>query len=79
MAHDAVCTYAKALPNMVVLVVEGRGGANGNNALFDYLKQSGDCVLCQVMDMEWPPGNKGYKQLLILQKKQAMEDGIKDG
>jgi hypothetical protein len=70
MAKEAVQTYVDAAPDndTVIFVGEGRGGANGDDALFDYF-ESGDWVLLKVMEVQPPPGDTGYEKLFILQRK----------
>ena len=69
MALDIVQYYINAAPenDTVIFVGEGRGGANGNDDLFD-LFEGGDWVLLNVMDVQNPPGDKGYEKLFILQR-----------
>lgn len=72
MAMDVVQTYVDAAEtgenDTIIFVGEGRGGANGNDALFDYF-ESGDWILLKEMDVHRPPGDKGYEKLYILQKR----------
>jgi hypothetical protein len=69
MAVDTVKAYANLGPenDTVVYVGEGRGGANANNDLFDYL-ESGDWAVIEVLPVKSPPGGKGYEKLHILQR-----------
>eukprot|EP00540_Astrosyne_radiata_P006207 CAMPEP_0116857480 /NCGR_PEP_ID=MMETSP0418-20121206/20572_1 /TAXON_ID=1158023 /ORGANISM="Astrosyne radiata, Strain 13vi08-1A" /LENGTH=78 /DNA_ID=CAMNT_0004491159 /DNA_START=114 /DNA_END=350 /DNA_ORIENTATION=+ len=50
----------------IVYVGEGRGGANANDAFFDYLEQEG-WILMKILNVKAPP--KGYEQLYLLKKK----------
>jgi hypothetical protein len=70
MAMNIVSEYVDAAPenDTVIFVGEGRGGANGDDALFDFF-ECGDWVLLQVMDVQKPPGDKGYEKLYILQRR----------
>jgi hypothetical protein len=70
MAINIVREYANVAPenDTVIFVGEGRGGANGNAALFDFF-ESGDWVLLEVRDVLKPPGDKGYEKLYILQRR----------
>eukprot|EP00934_Nitzschia_sp_Nitz4_P005133 Nitzschia sp. Nitz4//scaffold33_size148984//18599//19693//NITZ4_002912-RA/size148984-processed-gene-0.123-mRNA-1//1//CDS//3329548379//5123//frame0 len=72
MAIDIVKTYVNASDtgdnDTVILVVEGRGGANGDEALYDYFG-NGDWVLLKELKVRSPPGDKGYEKMLILQRK----------
>jgi hypothetical protein len=69
MAVETVKAYANLGPenDTVVYVGEGRGGANANDALFDYL-ENGDWVIMQVLPVRSPPGGKGYEKLYILKR-----------
>ena len=70
MAEIVVRHYVDAAPenDTVIFVGEGRGGANGSDSLFDYF-ESGNWVLLKVIDVQRPPGDKGYERLFILQRK----------
>lgn len=70
MALSVVQEYvgAGAENDTVIYIGEGRGGANGNDAFFDYL-ESGEWILSKVLDVQSPPGNKGYEKVYILQRK----------
>jgi hypothetical protein len=69
MAVETVKAYVDLGPenDTVVYVGEGRGGANANDALFDYL-ESGDWAVMQVLPVKSPPGGKGYAKLYILKR-----------
>jgi hypothetical protein len=69
MAIDAVKAYAELGPenDTVVYVGEGRGGANANDALFDYFESSNWAIL-QVLPVKPQPGGKGYEKLYVLRK-----------
>lgn len=69
MAIDAVKTFAElgVENDTVVYVGEGRGGANANEALFDYF-ENGDWAIMNVLPVNSQPGGKGYEKLYILQR-----------
>jgi hypothetical protein len=68
MALDVIKNYVSVPENdMIIYVGEGRGGANGNDSLFDFF-ESGDWILLKVMDVLTPPGDKGYEKLYVLQR-----------
>lgn len=69
MALSIVQNYVEGGPDndTIIYVGEGRGGANGNDAFFDYL-ENGDWALVKVMAVRPPPGDKGYEKLYILQR-----------
>lgn len=69
MAHQAIQTYAETSDrnDTVVYVGEGRGGANANDAFFDYL-ESGDWVLLETHAV-LPFGDKGYEKAFIFVKR----------
>jgi len=50
------------------VVGEGRGGANGDDSLFDFF-ENGEWILLKVMEVQAPPGDKGYEKLYILQQR----------
>mmetsp|Transcript_32788 Transcript_32788/g.36516 ORF Transcript_32788/g.36516 Transcript_32788/m.36516 type:complete len:383 (+) Transcript_32788:78-1226(+) len=70
MAIDSVKTYIDAAPvnDTLIYVGEGRGGANGDDALFDVL-ENGEWTLVEVIQVLLPPGNKGCEKLYILHHK----------
>jgi hypothetical protein len=70
MATEVVQHYVDAAPenDTIIFVGEGRGGANAGDSLFDYF-ESGNWILLTVMDVQKPPGDKGYEKLYILQRK----------
>jgi hypothetical protein len=72
MARQVVQQYVDAAPenDTVIYIGEGRGGANGDDSMFDFF-ESGDWVLLKVMEVQMPPGDKGYENLYILQRKDA--------
>eukprot|EP00586_Coscinodiscus_wailesii_P016196 CAMPEP_0172513856 /NCGR_PEP_ID=MMETSP1066-20121228/256026_1 /TAXON_ID=671091 /ORGANISM="Coscinodiscus wailesii, Strain CCMP2513" /LENGTH=62 /DNA_ID=CAMNT_0013294299 /DNA_START=188 /DNA_END=372 /DNA_ORIENTATION=- len=62
MAVEAVKEYVNVDParnDMVVYVGEGRGGANANDAFFEFLEGSGDWVLVHMSELEEKLGDKG--------------------
>ena len=70
MAMDVVELYTNAAPtenDTIIYVGEGRGGANADEAFFDFL-EAGDWILLRVMDVQKPPGDKGYEKLYVLQR-----------
>lgn len=71
MATQVVKTYIEAGPednDTVIFVGEGRGGANGNDSLFDMFEK-GDWELLEEMNVQRPPGDKGYEKLYILRRR----------
>lgn len=64
-AYDEINTANK----IVVYVGEGRGGANANDAFFDYLESNG-WILDKILPVK-QFGSKGYEQLYILRKDEA--------
>jgi hypothetical protein len=79
MAVETVEAYANANSknDTVVFVGEGRGGANANDELFDYLLgRDGESnttikkqwALMKVMDVRPSPGGKGYEKLFVFQR-----------
>ena len=89
MALETVEAYVNASPgyrgsqqnDTVIYVGEGKGGANANDAFFDYLlgcneatpenedgtKKSG-WVLEKVMNVQKSPGGKGYEKMFIFKR-----------
>jgi hypothetical protein len=69
MAMEVVRHYVEAAAenDTVVFVGEGRGGANGNDELFDYF-ESGNWILLEIVDVQTPPGDKGYEKMFILRR-----------
>ena len=69
MAIDIVQHYVNGAPenDTIIFVGEGRGGANGSDELFDFF-ENGQWVLLNVMDVQRPPGDKGYEKMFILQR-----------
>ena len=92
MALETVDAYVNASPgyrgsqqnDTVIYVGEGKGGANANDAFFDYLlgcneatsenedgiKKSG-WVLEKVMNVQKSPGGKGYEKMFIFKRSEA--------
>lgn len=72
MAGETVKAYANLGPenDTVVYVGEGRGGANADNALFDYL-ENGNWAILRVLPVQSPPGGKGYEKLYVFQRVQV--------
>jgi hypothetical protein len=70
MAINVVRAYTDAAKDndLIIYVGEGRGGANGSDGLFDFF-ESGDWILVNVLQVRKPPGDKGFEQLFILQRK----------
>lgn len=72
MAIDTITTYTSASPDndTLIYVGEGRGGANGDDAFFDFL-ETGGWMLIDILEVVRPPGDKGCEKLYILQKIRA--------
>mmetsp|Transcript_28189 Transcript_28189/g.45825 ORF Transcript_28189/g.45825 Transcript_28189/m.45825 type:complete len:232 (+) Transcript_28189:1-696(+) len=78
---DASLGYGGSYKNdTVVYVGEGRGGANADEAFFDYFlgcdeakedKKEGRCqwVLQKVMDVQTCPGDKGYEKMFVFRRR----------
>jgi len=78
---DASLGYGGSYKNdTVVYVGEGRGGANADEAFFDYFlgcdktkedKKEGRCqwVLEKVMDVQTCPGDKGYEKMFVFRRR----------
>lgn len=69
MAITAIEEYAEASPlnDTVVYVGEGRGGANANDAFFNYL-ENGDWILQNILPVR-VFGIKGFEHLYVLRRK----------
>ena len=69
MAAECVQTYIDAAPNndTLIYVGEGRGGANGDDYLFDIL-ENGEWMLKEVIEVVKPPGDKGCEKLYVCSK-----------
>ncbi|VEU33549.1 unnamed protein product [Pseudo-nitzschia multistriata] len=69
MAIDALKTYTGASSDndTLIYVGEGRGGANGDDAFFDFLENE-EWILVDVLEVTRPPGDKGCEKLYILNK-----------
>lgn len=75
MATQVVTAYVHAAPkdnNTVIFVGEGRGGANGDDSLFDYF-ENGEWELLDEMAVRRPPGDKGYERLFVLRRRMVPE------
>ncbi|KAL3942376.1 MAG: hypothetical protein SGBAC_003408, partial [Bacillariaceae sp.] len=72
MAKSIVQEYVNVGPenDTIIYIGEGRGGANGNDAFFDYL-ESGEWILSKVLNVKSPPGNKGYEKVYILHRQKS--------
>lgn len=85
---NASCGHYGGLRNdTVVYIGEGRGGANADDAFFDFFLsceqnakkgvdgvQRQDCwVIEKVMDVNTSPGGKGYEKLFIFRRRNAVE------
>lgn len=71
MAAEVIQNYVEAAPNdndTVIFVGEGRGGANGDNSFFDFI-EDGTWMLTAHMDVQRPPGDKGYEKLYMFQRR----------
>jgi hypothetical protein len=71
MAVEAIQAYAEISPlnDTVVYVGEGRGGANANDAFFDYL-ENGEWILWQILPVR-VFGTKGFEQLYIFKRRKS--------
>jgi hypothetical protein len=70
MALNCLKSYVSASPKLndvFIYVGEGRGGANGDAALFDWL-EGGDWLMTQTVALK-PFGTKGYERLFVFKKK----------
>lgn len=69
MAVTAIQEYARVstLNDTVVYVGEGRGGANANDAFFDYL-ENGEWIFCKILPVK-SYGTKGYEKLYVLKRR----------
>jgi hypothetical protein len=72
MAVEAVRSYDQVNGHTIVYVGEGRGGANANDAFFDYLEDHYDnenhsWILDRVMEGK-SFGTKGYEKVYVLKK-----------
>jgi len=71
MAYEAISSYAQICPqnDTVVYVGEGRGGANADDAFFDYLEdfETNGWYLWKVLPV-LPFGDKGYEKMFILKR-----------
>ena len=72
MAVEAVRSYDQVNGHTIVYVGEGRGGANANDAFFDYLEECHDnenyhWILDRVMEGK-SFGTKGYEKVYVLKK-----------
>ena len=75
MATQVVTAYVNAAPednNTVIFVGEGRGGANGDDSLFDYF-ENGEWELLEETNVRRPPGDKGFEKLLVLRRRGVPE------
>lgn len=72
MAARCVSNYSGACDSndMFIYVGEGRGGANGSDALFDIL-ESGEWELRHTMKLN-PLGGKGYERLFIFVRRRTI-------
>jgi hypothetical protein len=77
MAARCVSKYSSACDanDMFIYVGEGRGGANGSNALFDML-ESGEWVLRHTMKVS-PLGGKGHERLFVFMRRRNDESAVK--
>jgi hypothetical protein len=68
MAFETLEAYTQyATRPVLVYVGEGRGGANANDAFFDYLL-GGGWTLVKTMSVTPSPGNKGFEKVFILER-----------
>lgn len=70
MAVETIKAYVDIYPqgnDTVIYVGEGRGGANGNDELFDYLcNDSGEWAIIKIMDVQ--KSLKGYEKCFCFQR-----------
>jgi len=91
MAIETMQAYVDASPgyhnashtnDTIVYVGEGRGGANANDAFFDYFLGCNDSnnedtekiqwVLEKVMNVQFSPGGKGYEKMFVFRRKSTL-------
>ena len=71
MAIESVQAYLDVYPegnDTLVYVGEGRGGANANDAFFDYICADGSWAVENIMNVEGSPGGKGYEKCFVLRR-----------
>ena len=71
MAIESLQAYLDVYPegnDTLVYVGEGRGGANANDAFFDYICFDGSWAVEKIMDVEASPGGKGYEKCFVLRR-----------
>ena len=70
MAVETIKAYVDIYPqdnDTIIYVGEGRGGANGNDELFDYLcNDSGEWAIIKIMDVQ--KSLKGYEKCFCFQR-----------
>uniref|UniRef100_A0A7S2ELR4 Methyltransferase domain-containing protein n=1 Tax=Ditylum brightwellii TaxID=49249 RepID=A0A7S2ELR4_9STRA len=79
MALETVKTYVNVCPernDLVVYVGEGKGGANGNDELFDYWLNSGEWAVVKIMDVRPSPGGKGFEKMFVLKRVRTGEESV---
>jgi hypothetical protein len=82
MALETVQAYVDAYPqgnDIVVYVGEGIGGANANDAFFEYFLSSGHWCILKIMNVHPPLGGKGYEKVFVLKRIQSNEVTINSG
>ena len=70
MAIESVKAYIDVYEgnDTVVYVGEGRGGANANDAFFDYFCSDEGWTVENIMNVEQSPGGKGYEKCFVLRR-----------
>ena len=70
MAIESVKAYIDVYEgnDTVVYVGEGRGGANANDAFFDYFCSDAGWAVESIMNVEQSPGGKGYEKCFVLRR-----------
>lgn len=68
MAFQCLKSYVSSSPqnDLFIYVGEGRGGANADDALFDWL-EGGDWVVQQSVPLK-PFGSKGFERLFVFKR-----------
>lgn len=68
MAMECLKSYVSSSPSndLFIYVGEGRGGANGDEALFDWL-ESGEWTLERALPLK-PFGSKGFERFFVFRR-----------
>ena len=74
MAIESVKAYIDVYEgnDTVVYVGEGRGGANANDAFFDYFCSDEGWTVENIMNVEQSPGGKGYEKCFVLRRSKKL-------